>query len=189
MRPRLLSFELAWTDAAFDAIFPAPPADRDRPALVHGVADLGPARWFDRVLSKVPFEQWLGLRLTLWMVALAPLFTIKRLGTIASITPAERMRVLERLIASPIYVVRQLTTGLKAVATMLYAQSKAIRTQMATPIGQAREPGAFARDPEGEALVTLRTKRAGTESGDTSETRVKLEAEAKKGEAHEHAAE
>lgn len=133
MRPRLFPltpFEVAWTDAAFDAIYPEPPHSR----LPHGIASMHPARFFDDVLARIPFEQSLGLRVTLWMIALAPLFTIRRLGTIASIDPDERCRVLERLLASPIYVVRQLAMSFKAVATLLYAKSDAVRSAMLTPI-------------------------------------------------------
>jgi hypothetical protein len=128
--PALASFELAWTDAAFDTIFPEPPGS----ALPHGVASMHPARFFQDVLATVPLEQSLGLRVTLWMIALAPLFTIRKLGTIASIDPGDRVRVLERLLTSRSYVVRQLTLSFKAIATLLYAQSERVRSAMTTPI-------------------------------------------------------
>ncbi len=127
MRPHLLPFERAWTDAAFDAIYP------DGTALGPGVASMHPARFFDSALRDLPLEQSLGLRIALWIVALAPLFTITKLGTIASVAPGERTRVLERLLASPIYAVRQLVMALKAMATLLYAQSAAVRAAMTTP--------------------------------------------------------
>lgn len=127
MRSRLLPFELAWTEAAMSAIYP------DGTALPHGVVRLHPARFFDELLAEIPLEQSIGLRLTLWMVALAPLFTIGKLGTIASISPADRERVLERLLASPRYAVRQLALSLKAVAALLYVQSAEIRAAMTTP--------------------------------------------------------
>ncbi len=131
--PRLASFELAWTDAAFDAIYPEPPRSR----LPHGIASMHPARFFDDVLSTVPFEQSLGLRVTLWMVALAPLFTIRRLGTIASLDAEDRVRVLTRLVTSSNYFVRQLTMSLKAMATLLYAKSDAVRAAMTMPVARA----------------------------------------------------
>jgi hypothetical protein len=135
MRPRLCSFEVAWTDAAFDAIYPERGSgSAPRSKLPHGIASMHPARFFDEVLAKVPFEQAMGLRLTLWMIALAPFFTIRRLGTIASIAPEDRTRVLERLVTSPIYVVRQLAMSFKAIATLLYVQSAAIRAAMTVPV-------------------------------------------------------
>lgn len=127
--PALASFELAWTDAAFDTIYPEPPLS----VLPHGILSMHPARFFEGVLASVPLEQSVGLRLTLWMVALAPLFTIRKLGTIASIGPDDRVRVLERLLTSRSYFVRQLTLSFKAIATLLYAQSERVRAAMTTP--------------------------------------------------------
>jgi hypothetical protein len=128
--PALASFELAWTDAAFDTVYPEPPES----ALPHGVGSMHPARFFESVLATVPFEQSLGLRVTLWMIALAPLFTIRKLGTIASVDRADRVRVFERLLASPYYFVRQLTMSFKAIVTLLYARSESVRSAMTTPV-------------------------------------------------------
>lgn len=127
MRPRLSSFELAWTDAAMGAIYP------EGTALPHGIARQEPARYFDQLLADAPLEQSIGLRVALWIVGLAPLFVIGKLGTIASLEPADRERVLERLLASPVYAVRQLVLGLKAMATLLYVRSDAVRASMVTP--------------------------------------------------------
>jgi|GEM_PF-1342291 len=170
MTRRLFSFEAAWTDAAFDAIYPAPPSS----ALAHGVLDMKPGEYLGEVLASVPLEQSLGLRLTLWMIALAPLFTVRKLATIASLAPADRKRVLERLITSPVYVVRQLTMGMKAVATLLYARSPVVRAQMSTPI-RAPQPLVGLRTKNGRSPATTPAVASGT----VSETRVKRGA-------HEH---
>lgn len=160
--PALASFELAWTDAAFDAIYPEPP----RSVLPHGIASMHPARFFQGVLATVPLEQSLGLRITLWMIALAPIFTIRKLGTIASIDPDDRVRVLERLLTSPYYFVRQLAMSFKAIATLLYAQSERIRSAMTTPTKPL-------------ISATLITSRAKAKSDGSSQSRG----------SHEHAAE
>lgn len=160
--PALASFELAWTDAAFDTIYPEAPQS----ALPHGVLSMHPARFFQSVLATVPLEQSLGLRVTLWMIALAPLFTIRKLGTIASIDPGDRVRVLERLLTSRSYFVRQLTMSFKAIATLLYAQSERVRSAMTTP----RQPLVSA---------TRITSRAKAKTEGSSEARG----------SHEHAAE
>src|SRR5260221_1817836 len=127
MKPRLFDFERAWTDAAFDAIHP------DGTPLGHGIKRMDPASYLEGVLRDVPFEQSLGIRITLWMVALAPLFTIRKLGTIASIDEASRSRVLSALLMSPIYAVRQLTLSMKALAALLYSQSASVRVAMTKP--------------------------------------------------------
>jgi hypothetical protein len=179
--PRLASFELAWTDAAFDAIYPEPP----RSLLPHGVASMHPARFFDEVLATIPLEQSLGLRATLWMVALAPLFTIRRFGTIASLEADDRVRVLTRLVTSSNYFVRQLAMSFKAMATLLYAKSAAVRAAMTVPSATAldaaapvlREERELAADAKliSAARLTSRAKVASTEGEES-------------GESHDHAA-
>lgn len=149
MRPHLTSFERAWTDAAFDAIHP------HGTPLGAGVGSMHPASFLDATLMSVPFEQFVGIRLALWIVSLAPFFAIGRLGTIASIAPADRVRVLERLLASPVYAVRQLAMSFKAMAALLYAQSQAIRAAMTTP--------------RAERVVTLRKKSHDVDGGKTHE--------------------
>ncbi len=150
MRPRLSAFERAWTDAAFDAIYP------ESPALPHGIASMHPARYLDDLLRDVPLEQSIGIRLALWIVALAPLFTIWKLGTIASIDPDERPRVLDKLLASPVYAVRQLVLLLKAMAALLYARSAAVRAAMTQPhanvvaLRRGRHEGSGSHEPAAE---------------------------------------
>lgn len=127
--PRLFAFERAWADAAFDAIYP--PASRS--AMVHGIDEMKPAEFLDDVITESSLEPSLGLRVTLWIIALAPLFILRRFATIAEIEPSDRERVLERLLVSPIYAVRQLVAGFKAMGSLLYSQSPAIRRQMNAP--------------------------------------------------------
>ena len=176
MRPRLASFEHAWANAAFDTIYPAPPVS----TLPHGIASMHPARFFDDVLGSIPLEQSLGLRMTLWMIALAPLFTIRRLGTIASISPEDRVRVLEVLITSRIYVVRQLAMSFKAIATLLYAQSDLVRAAMTTPV-----QGLLANRPIEPAAADLISAARLTSRGKKAEH---AERAAQTGGSHDHAA-
>jgi hypothetical protein len=157
--PHLFRFELAWADAAFDAIFPPPP----RSALVHGIAQMKPGAFLDSMIGEAPLEASLGLRATLWMIALAPFFVLRRFATIASLDVADRERLLDRLLGSRIYAVRQLVAGFKAMGSLLYAQSKEIRKQMSTSVPEA-SPALL---PEGSIVRTRVAKR----------------------EAHEHAAE
>ena len=174
MRPHLRSFEVAWIDAAFDAIYPHQgDAKEVRSHLPHGIASMHPAQFFDEVLARVPLEQSLGLRMTLWMIALAPLFTVRRLGTIASIPPADRTRVLERLVTSPNYVIRQLAMSFKAIATLLYVQSASIRAAMTRPVERAA-------DGDLVSATRLTARRLTTT---TTTTTTSAEAD------HEHAAE
>lgn len=174
MRPHLTSFERAWTDAAWGAIFPAPPAGYDRPHLVHGIEDQQPGRYLDEVLQIIPFEQMVGLRLTLWVVAFAPLFALKKLATIATLALPDRVRVMEIMITSESYLVRQMATGFKAVATMLYARSRAIRSQMHTPL----------KAEQSERLIAIRTSQTRVKSSAATST-----AKAERSASHDNAAE
>ena len=124
---KLFGFERTWVTAAFDAIFPS------GTSLPHGITQMNPARFFSEAIEVSRFEQAIGLRITLWIVALAPLFLLRRPKTIASIQNADRKRVLELLLTSPIYAVRQLVSAFKAMGSMLYSQSPAIRAAMTTP--------------------------------------------------------
>ena len=124
---RLFGFELAWAAAAFDAVFP------ERTALPHGIARMGPARFFADTIAVSPLEQSIGLRLTLWIVALAPLWILRRPRTISDIGPEDRQRVLERLFASPVYAIRQLVVAFKALGSLLYAQSPEALAAMTSP--------------------------------------------------------
>ncbi|MBX3262986.1 MAG: hypothetical protein KIS78_22975 [Labilithrix sp.] len=152
---KLFGFELAWAAAAFDAVFP------EGTALPHGIARMNPARSFADTVATSPLEQSLGLRATLWIVALAPLWFSRRPRTIRDIPPEERRRVLERLLASPVYAVRQLVVAFKAMGSMLYARSPEARAAMTTP----RRRVALA--PSGaESLVTIRASVKAREEGD-----------------------
>lgn len=157
---KLFGFELAWATAAFDAVFP------ERTALPHGIARMNPGRFLADVIAASPLEQSIGLRVTLWIVALAPLWFLRRPKTIADIRPEERQRVLELLLASPVYAVRQLVVAFKALGSMLYSQSAEARACMTTPRGRP------------ERFVTLRLAPRAT-----------APATPHHGDAHEHAAE
>ena len=139
---KLFGFELAWAAAAFDAVIP------ERTALPHGIARMGPARFLADTIAVSPLEQSIGLRLTLWIVALAPLWILRRPRTISAIGPEERQRVLERLVASPVYAIRQLVVAFKAIGSLLYAQSPEALAAMTNPRSRLTSAGA-------EGLVQL----------------------------------
>lgn len=145
---RLFGFELAWAHAAFDAVLP------EHSALPHGLARLDPARRFAEMLAVAPREQSIGLRLMLWVVALAPLWLLRRPRTIVGLSGSERQRVLGLLLGSRRYAVRQLALVLKATASLLYAQSPEARRAMTASVAAqslvrlraSARPGEEARD-------------------------------------------
>lgn len=142
---KLFAFERSWAAAMLDAVFP------EGTALPHGIARMDPGRFVESVIAASPLEQSLGLRLTLWLVALAPLWLLRRPATITTLAPHERQRILERLLTSPVYAIRQLALALKAVGSMLYARSAAVRAAITTP---------HTADVGASGLVTLRRGRS-----------------------------
>jgi hypothetical protein len=125
---KLARFEYRWADAAMGAIFPG--------STETGLSDI---RGMDvpgflrDVLRYVPFQTALGLRLAVWLVALAPLFVLGRLATIASLGLADRERVVEVLVKSRVYAIRSFVLILKTIGALLYAGDDGVQARMSTP--------------------------------------------------------
>ena len=151
MRPRLRPFEVSWTRATFEAIWgPATRASEDSELdreCVH------PAQFFDELLVESPLEQSLGLRVALWVVALSPLFTLAKFSTIASLSRTDRERVVEKLLASPIYLVRQLAISMKALATLLFATFERAQRSRLAAAAKGIQHGVLALGPGPSSLL------------------------------------
>ncbi|HEY1692292.1 MAG TPA: hypothetical protein VGG39_09025 [Polyangiaceae bacterium] len=141
---KLARFENRWAEAAMGAIFPGSAEDGLRDIRAMDVRG-----FLRQVMACVPFQAAFGLRAAVWLVALAPLFVLGRLATIAGLAVADREKVVATLLASRSYVVRSLVLILKTMGALLYAGDDAVRARMASP-APAAAPG----------LVTLRTKPA-----------------------------
>jgi hypothetical protein len=129
----LHAIERRWVRAIFVALFTdeiAVPGD--------------PADFLDQGLARSPLEPSVGIRLTVWMCALAPLFVLKRFATIASLDVADRVRVLEALGKNRVYAVRQLVLGLKAMLALHFAHDPQIRARL-TAVPAIAQPAASLR--------------------------------------------
>jgi hypothetical protein len=135
-------FEDRWAEAAMGAIFPG-----SSEAGLRDIRAMDVRGFLHQVMRCVPFQAALGLRLAVWLVALAPFFVLGRLATIASLAVGDRERVVDRLVASRFYVVRSLVLILKTMGALLYAGDDAVRARMSAP-------------SPGKGLVTLRAKPA-----------------------------
>jgi hypothetical protein len=120
---KLTRFETAWARAALETIFPG--SDE----LV-GVRDMDIAGFFQEVVAGVPLRAAVGLRLTLWIVALSPLFVIGRFALFPSLSEKDKETVLYKLMSHRFYALRQLVMALKAIGAMLYAGAPAVRARM-----------------------------------------------------------
>lgn len=153
LRPRLFAFEIAWAEAAFGAIFPPKP----RTALAHGIGQMKPGPFLDALLADIWLETALGLRATVWMIALAPLFVLGRFATIISLDEDEREILLDRLLSSRVYAVRQLVAGFKTMGSLLISQSADIRKQMSTPVREELK--------DASSLVRVKSPSASAKTG------------------------
>jgi hypothetical protein len=138
---KLTRFENRWAEAAIGTIFPGSRED--------GFADI---RAMDvpgflyKVMRTVPFQAAFGLRLAIWIVALAPLLVLGRFATIAGLALPEREAVVARLVASKAYAIRSLVMILKTMGALLYAGDDGVRARMQKPALP-------------QSFVALRTKR------------------------------
>jgi hypothetical protein len=124
----LTRWENRWAEAAIGAIFPGSRED--------GFADVRAMDipgFLQRVVRSLPFKAALGLRLAIWLVALAPLLLLRRFVTIAGLGPEEREAVVARLVASPTYAIRSLVLILKTMGALLYAGDDGVRARMQKP--------------------------------------------------------
>jgi hypothetical protein len=125
MSLRTLSrLERRWAGAALCAIFPAPPPGAGARL---GLSELDVDGFLTSTFARIPLEPALGLRIAIWIVALAPIFVLGRFATILALSAAERERVLTHLVVSKVYVVRQLVLALKAIGAMLYVAPRGAR--------------------------------------------------------------
>jgi hypothetical protein len=71
----------------------------------------------------------LGLRLALWMVVLAPLWFLGRVGTFSALALRDRTELLARLLSHHSFVVRELTLLLKLSAAMALLGTASVRAR------------------------------------------------------------
>lgn len=141
---KLANFEVAWAKASFGTIFPGSDEAGMQPI---DAMDLGP--FLSEVTSRVPFQAAMGLRIAIWLAALAPLFVMGRLATIASLPRPDREKVLTTLLASKTYAIRSLVLILKTIGALLFCADANVRARMYARAQTAKS---------GERLVALRLK-------------------------------
>jgi hypothetical protein len=124
----LTQWESRWAEAAIGAIFPG--SREDGFADIRGMDVPG---FLNRVVRSVPVRVAVGLRLAIWLVALAPLVVLHRFATIAGLALDEREAVVARLVASRAYAVRSLVMILKTMGALLYAADDSVRERLKKP--------------------------------------------------------
>ncbi len=125
---KLASFESRWAEAAMQAIFPG-----SRDMGLSDIRAMNVTGFLRELMVHLPWKAALGLRLAVWLVALAPWFVLQRLATIAQLSPADRERIVAVLVSSPSYAIRSLVLILKAMGALLYAADHGVRARMMPP--------------------------------------------------------
>jgi hypothetical protein len=133
---KLTKFESSWGEAAMTAIFPGSHDDG-----MAGIDRMALPVFLSEVMRYLPYRAALGMRVAIWLVALAPLFVLGRLTTIRRLSPQDRERVVMALVMSRVYVVRSLFLILKTMGALLYGGDASVRARMAA----ARVPSSGVR--------------------------------------------
>jgi hypothetical protein len=122
---KLMHFERCWAVASIEAIFPG--------SSVVGLSDMRTMNvdgFLRELMHTLPFRAALGVRLAVWLVALAPLFVVLRFSTIARLKLHERELVIAKLAASESYAIRSLVLILKTMGALLYAADDGVRMRI-----------------------------------------------------------
>jgi hypothetical protein len=116
--------ERRWARAAFGAIYPSHSCE----AIEVGICDLDVEAFLGDLLRRIPLMAVLGLRVGIWIVALAPILVLKRFVTILGLTPGEQQALVIALLSSSSYAIRQLVVALKATGGLLFGGDFAVRS-------------------------------------------------------------
>jgi hypothetical protein len=109
---RLRAFEIRWADAIGRALLPR--------GLLGGVVDdVALGEEFRREALEPPWFAALLLRASLWLTWFAPPWALGRARTFGGLDEAGRVALLEKVLASRVYLVRAMATFLKLSACML----------------------------------------------------------------------
>jgi hypothetical protein len=117
-------FELRWAEDLLAAF--APP---NGPGLAPHAGEVRYAAVFARMRREATPLAAIGLRLAIWLAALAPLWLWGRLRTASLLTPGERPELLRQLLRHRSFAVRELTTLLKLVAMIALLGTDSVRAR------------------------------------------------------------
>ena len=109
----LLGFERRWLLSIFETVAPAGAVEGSTGA-VRAPMDA----FLDDLIRNAPTHFLLGIRACLWMLMLAPIFVFRRPRTFLGLDMGDRLRLLERLGRSSVYVVREMPLLFKTVACL-----------------------------------------------------------------------
>jgi hypothetical protein len=122
----LTRWESRQARAALEAFAPSSTAGVDHVAV------------FERIRRASSRKAALGMRLAIWIVALAPLWVLGTVRTLVGIPLERRARLLGRLLSHRIYLVRELALLLKLNAAFALLGDPAVRSRSGFDGGRRR---------------------------------------------------
>ena len=123
----MLAFERRWVLAILSSFAPEGSGAPGRLAPEPGEVDYFGA--FHALFTEGSPLAGLGLRLGLWLVSLCPLFVLGRFSTFAGLAMGERVALLERLLESDFFPLRESTFLLKTAASLALMRPESVRAR------------------------------------------------------------
>lgn len=126
--PPLSKKERSWGVAAMETIFTGKTDDKNR---IDPVPTEAADAYLDEAYSSLPWMGQLGLRASLAVVGLAaPLITGGHFKTLDQLPNDERLKVLEKLWNSDVYLARQMTLLMKTTGALTHATTSRYQREM-----------------------------------------------------------
>jgi hypothetical protein len=118
---RLLPFEADWVRAIARALMP--------PGTLGGVLDgIDTGARFDREMARSPWYAALGMRVSLWLTWLAPVWMLGHAQTFGAVDDTLKVEILEKLLKHPRYELRMAAMFLKlTLCTLALGDERVLR--------------------------------------------------------------
>jgi hypothetical protein len=120
----MLNFERRWARHVLAAFAPSA-----GPGLTPGLEEVDYQAVFGRMLRGASPWAAVGLRLALWIAALAPIWLWGRLTTVTKLASERRSELLRQLLHHRAFAVRELTLLLKLCAAMALLGTPSVRAR------------------------------------------------------------
>jgi hypothetical protein len=133
---RLFDFERRWLLAVLDVLMPSGTPG----GLALGARDVPLDRFLDELWAFAPRRVLLGLRATLWVLVLCPVFVLGRFALFVSLAPQEQLAVIERLRSSDSYLVRELPLLFKMVGCLGFCGMPEVQSALGAPPKSSERP-------------------------------------------------
>jgi hypothetical protein len=133
----MTALEHHWAEQILSAFAPLK-ADGDGRGLAPKAGEVDWLGTLELLRRRSTWLAALGLRAAIWLVALAPVWQLRRLTSVGALAPEERAAYLASLLSHRSFVVRELTLLLKLCASLALFANDAVRARSGYDRAQAR---------------------------------------------------